>query len=166
MYNRYHKERTIEENKTLVKKYPFLNPVHSINHGSMFINSDLDEFSKHYDYSYTQLDDMPDGWNYSFGEQMCEEILQALIKNGIDPNDYVVQQVKEKYGTLRWYDYHGCEDVDNIIDKYEELSEQICQNCGKKKAKYMTTGWIGFFCEDCVQGIEGRDYKRLDEEEN
>lgn len=166
MYNRYHKERTPEENKKLIEKYPFLNPRDSINHGSMFINADLDKFDEHYDYSYTQLDDMPDGWNYSFGEQMCEEILQALIKNGIDPNNYKVQQVKEKYGELRWYDYGGCEDVDDIVDKYTDISIEICQNCGKKKAKYVSTGWIGFFCEDCVQGVEGRDYKRLDEEEN
>ena len=162
MYIRYHKERTVEQNKALVQKYPWLNPTRSINHGSMFIGADLEEFNKQYDYSYTQLDDMPDGWNYSFGEQMCEEILQALIKNNINPNDYHVIQVKEKYGTLRWYDSGGCKDIDDIIDKYEEISEKICQSCGKKKAKYMTNGWIGFFCEDCVEGLEGKNYRKIE----
>ena len=55
-----------EYNKQLVKKYPFLLPR----------NRWTGKVPKEYDYSYTELDDMPDGWRKAFGEQMCEEIKQ------------------------------------------------------------------------------------------
>ena len=51
------------------------------------------------------------------------------------------------------------DDMDDEIEswesKYEDLSEQVCINCGKS-AKYMTPGWISFICEDCIKEYQGR----------
>lgn len=56
-------------------------------------------------------------------------------------------QIKEKYGSLRWYSNgspNGCEYP--IINKYEALSKRTCIVCGKS-AKYISTGWISPYCE-------------------
>ena len=147
----YNYKRTKEENYELIKKYPWLHPLSSIDHGSMWCNEERNKtWANSYDYEYTQLDDMPDGWNYTFGEQMCEEIAEALHADNIPLENYKVHQVKEKYGSLRWYDSGGTEKICNIINKYEDLSEQICCKCGKP-AKYYTNGWILYMCEDCFK---------------
>lgn len=125
-------ERTKEENKALIRKYPWLIP----------------EGIKEFDYSFTYLDDMPNTWNAAFGEQLCADIAEALVKDGIDPKKYHIFQVKEKYGTLRWYHNISTENLEKVIDKYEKLSSQICINCGKP-AKYRTNGWIYYLCEEC-----------------
>ena len=57
-------ERNIQENKELIKRYPFLLPR----------NRWTGEVAEDYDYHYTELDGMPDGWRIAFGKQMCEEI--------------------------------------------------------------------------------------------
>lgn len=63
-------EYPAEYNRRLTEKYPFLIPR----------NRWTDVISKDYDYTYTELDAMPDGWRWAFGEQMCEEIRNALLK--------------------------------------------------------------------------------------
>jgi hypothetical protein len=126
-------------NKKLIKEYPFLLPR----------NRWTGEVCKDYDYSYTELDAMPAGWRKAFGLQMCKEIKEELVKFNY-LNDYRILDIKEKYGSLRWYDngFPADSKIPEIIYKYEMLSEITCINCGKE-AKYQTTGWINFICEDC-----------------
>ena len=50
-----------------------------------------------YDYEFTEADDMPDGWWIAFGEQMCDEIKEALIEDG-DLDRWRIVQLKEKWG--------------------------------------------------------------------
>ena len=52
-------ENTVEQNRALCKKYPFL----LIREGA---------------YRFTELDDLPDGWRIAFGEQLCEELKAEL----------------------------------------------------------------------------------------
>ena len=42
--------------------------------------------------------------------------------------------------------------VNDIINKYSDLSSRICINCGKP-AKYISKGWISPYCEDCAKEI-------------
>ena len=135
--------RKIKENKKLIKEFPFLLPR----------NVWTGEVISDYDYSFTELDSMPEGWRKSFGFDMCKEIKEELLKyNYLD--NYRITQIKEKYGSLRWYDngYPRDSKIGSIIEKYERLSEEICINCGNP-AKYYTKGWISFICEDCKNKI-------------
>ena len=117
------------KNWILVNKYPFLIP--------KYWNKDIMSYEvrKDYDYTWTELDAMPDGWRKAFGEMMCEEIKEELIKhNCLD--EYLILDIKEKFGQLRWYD-NGTPircNVSQIIDKYSVLSENICVVCGKPDA--------------------------------
>lgn len=130
-----------EQNKQLCETYPFLLPH----------NRWTDDVSEDFDYSYTELDDMPDGWRQAFGLQMCDELKNVLEK--IDKiNEFRIVQIKEKFGELRFYTNWIDDDIDKIIDKYTELSRRTCICCGKP-ATQITTGWISPFCDDCVKDI-------------
>lgn len=98
--------------------------------------------------TYTELNSMPIGWRKAFGIQMCKEIKQALKKHNYLYN-YRIMQIKEKYGSLRWYDTGAPEEIQTIINKYEDISYHTCISCGKP-AKYLSTGWICPYCEKCA----------------
>lgn len=101
--------------------------------------------------TYTELDAMPCGWRKVFGIQMCEEIKRALLETGGRKmlHNYRINQIKEKFGLLRFYDSHSCEEVFRIIHKYEYISQHTCIKCGRT-AKYQTQGWIENYCEKCI----------------
>jgi hypothetical protein len=101
--------------------------------------------------TFTELDAMPTGWRKAFGIQMCKEIRNTLLCNGGLKAlfRYRITQIKEKYGTLRWYDAGSCQDIFNIISKYEDMSSKICINCGKPATK-ISHGWISYYCSDCA----------------
>ena len=137
-----------EKNKELIERFPFLMPH----------NRWTDETPEDFDYSYTELDAMPDGWRKAFGEQMCEEIREELVR--VDYLDkYRITQIKEKYGTLRWYDF-GCTEriLREIIPKYVHLSARTCIRCGNSATK-VSTGWVSPYCDTCADDIG--QYKRF-----
>lgn len=136
---RMERRRIIRENKDLCERYPFLIPW----------NRWSGDPVPDYDYSYTELDNMPEGWRRAFGLRMCEDLRNALI----DDNDlyrWRIVQLKEKYGSLRLYDNAHKKDsqVPSIINKYEDLSMRTCIQCGAPATR-MTTGWISPYCDKC-----------------
>lgn len=135
-------ETNREKNKALIERFPFLMPR----------NRWTDKIPEDFDYSYTELDAMPDGWRKAFGEQMCEEIRAELVC--VDYLDkYRITQIKEKYGSLRWYDL-GCTErmLREIIPKYESLSVRTCIQCGEPATK-ISTGWICPYCDVCADKV-------------
>ena len=152
-----------ERNRKLCEKYPFLIPSNRWSGiriteagGGGYWPGDPAEIPE-YDYEFTELDDMPEGWRIAFGEQMCEEIREALLKHGGEEalSRYRVTQIKEKFGALRWYDFNGNEDADAVIGKYEAISERTCIRCGKP-ATQISTGWISPWCDECAKSITDR----------
>lgn len=141
------------KNWILVNKYPFLLPKYW-NPETMQYEIDED-----YKYNFTLLDEMPDGWRKAFGEMMCEEIYNALIKcDGLD--DYMILDIKEKFGMLRWTDAPSYEEVEKIIDKYSVLSENICMICGKPDVPMTGDNWFYPLCEKCY--CTPNDYRKGD----
>ena len=139
-------------NKELCAKYPWLVPR----------SAWTDEVIEDYDYEITELDFMPDGWRKAFGERMCAE-LQALLEEANYVDEYRIVQIKEKYGTLRWYDNGVPSSISGrfhaVIRHYEELSAHICISCGKS-AKWITTDWISPYCDECASKISS-EKKRI-----
>ena len=125
-------------NKELIEKYPFLQPY----------NLWDDEPISNSDYSFTMLDEMPFGWRESFGEQLCEELRMVLIKEGL-LEKYRVHQIKEKFGSLRWYGNFENDSIAKILEKYEEKSKYTCIRCGAPATK-ISLGWISPYCDNCV----------------
>lgn len=127
------------ENRKLCKRFPFLIP------WNRFTGKKV----PHYDYSYTELDTLPDGWRKAFGVRMCDEIREALIEDG-DLDRWRIVQMKEKWGQLMLYD-NGTKigsRVHDIERKYERLSEHTCIKCGKPATR-ITMGWVSPYCDGC-----------------
>jgi len=127
-------------NWILCGKYPFLIPRYDWS----------GEIIKNYDYTSTYLDDIPVGWKIAFGEMMCEEIKQELVRcNYLD--EFRIIQAKEKFGQARIYTNGEPVDckVQQIIDKYSTLSENICVICGKPDVPITNNGWISPYCKKC-----------------
>lgn len=121
-------------NKELVQEFPFLLPK----------NRFTGEVPENYDYSYTELDAMPEGWRKAFGIQLCKELKEAL---GKDIVNYRIAQIKEKYGELCWYDFGGNDKTFDVISKYETISANTCIKCGQP-GKLDFDGWILPLCEE------------------
>jgi len=134
---------TEDHNRWLCLMFPWLVPH----------NRWTDEEIEDFDYSWTELDAMPDGWRKAFGEQMCEEI-QKLLKEADWVYKYRILQIKEKFGYLHWYDSSVPESIkerlNQIIRKYEDLSARTCFICGAPATK-ISTGWICPWCDDCAE---------------
>lgn len=100
-----------------------------------------------------------EGWYY-----ILEDLEQKL--SYLDP-DYQIVQVKEKFGTLRFY-YQSNKDklvqdiMDDCVNRAEYYSQSTCEYCGSSsvrsisgKVKYNTTvklreaSWVKTACDEC-----------------
>lgn len=112
-----------------------------------------DLYSGEIDTEHDAMDDMPTGWRKAFGSMMCEE-LDAAIKAAGWEDEFIFEQVKEKFGELRIYCSHSNREVNEIINKYEVLSNNICIHCGKPDVPMINVmGWIRPSCGDCYNKL-------------
>lgn len=90
-----------------------------------------------------------DGW-YEVIRGLCRDITDAYEQAGL-PVDVQIFQIKEKYGTLRFYQ-SCCKEmydiVEDLISKWEDVSEVTCEVCGKPGVIY-DKGWVMVRCEEC-----------------
>lgn len=121
--------------------------------------------------------DTGDGW-YELLYDMCKEIAQVL-EAAEKPVHIVVDQIKEKYGTLRFY-YHfeGAkpqiqtsdfidsgsirtmperddvyQKISEIVQKYEDKSGKVCETCGCQGAVREDLQWIQTLCDTCYSKL-------------
>ena len=97
------------------------------------------------------------GW-YELLRSLCKEIVQAYAEKGLEP-DIEIHQIKEKYGTLRFY-YGSSIDLYEIVSKYEDLSETTCENCGKPGQLYKEY-WFKVRCDECYEEENRPKQKRV-----
>jgi hypothetical protein len=77
-------------------------------------------------------------WNAEHPEQqrsVCEIVPQV-----------VVDQVKEKFGTLRFYYSGGDDAIHGMVRMAESMSAVMCEQCGAP-AKTQGPGWIRTLCD-------------------
>ena len=105
--------------------------------------------------------DTGDGW-YDLIDMLCDQLQFNTDRNHHPQVE--ATQVKEKYGTLRFY-YgiipleNATEDIwekryvghiDGLINFAEFLSGTICENCGtNQKVTQTEEGWITTLCDNC-----------------
>lgn len=127
------------KNKKLCKKYPWLIPR----------NDFTGKICWDYPYEYTELDDIPKGWEKAFGEIWCEEIDKAARLDGIR-DSLRIAQLKEKFGNFRQYFYNYSENLNRTINDFEIISEHVCISCGELHAHLINDyGWYLPLCEKC-----------------
>lgn len=89
------------------------------------------------------------GW-YWLIDNLCKTI-QSYIDDNAHLNIWqvVATQVKEKYGTLRFYYTGGDETIGGMVWLAEHLSGKICEECGSNDTVTQTRGWIKTRCAIC-----------------
>jgi hypothetical protein len=107
------------------------------------------------------------GW-FDLIDQVCNDIVEYIktlsdsgtkvlaldYEEDYDENAFYYPQftqVKEKFGSLRIYYVGGDDNIFNIIDKAEDKSFEICEDCGAK-GKANEGGWIRVNCDSCRSG--------------
>ena len=103
-----------------------------------------------------------DGW-YDLINCLCFH-LQFNTDHNKYPQVEAVQ-VKEKFGTLRFYynilsnsddkyfERH-CGSIDGMVSIIEFLSLKTCERCGSINNVSQTEGWIQTLCEECKKEME------------
>ena len=81
-----------------------------------------------------------------------EDAVNYPIPEGQE-NEYIEMfavQVKEKYGTLRFYMSCETDEISDIIRETEALSSQTCENCGTS-GKMRGDTWFLVRCDKCYE---------------
>ena len=142
-----------KKNYELCMKYPILVPRNA------WTGKEVED----YDYEYTMLDPIEDGWRIAFGEEWAREIQNAINKIPDEDRDKVyITQLKEKYGELRQYFSYYTDDLCKIIKKYEDLSRITCIKCGKPATK-ISINWICPYCNDCIHRFNNIEFIDINE---
>ena len=123
-----------------------------------------------------------EGW-YDILRGLCLEITEAYEAAGLEV-DIIVDQVKEKFGRLRFY-YHpkgqnrGIQAIDflgngsslrmspgdtdlhkeisKIVQKWEEKSVTVCERCGIPGELRGDLSWISTLCDSCYDKSKERN---------
>lgn len=81
------------------------------------------------------------GWN---------SIIDPLVARS-ESNGYIVDQIKEKFGGLRFYYTPGpIDDIEfeDMVDAAEAASKGMCEMCGKVGRLMIKGGWYKVLCPD------------------
>ena len=147
-------ENEIDRNKLLCERYPFLKP------RNLFTDKEIED----YDYSWTYFDEIPKGWKNAFGVLLIEELRDACVEDNI-LDKIRIDQIKEKYGSLRIYVSNATSKVYRILDKYEKISENVCIHCGKPDVPMINDSWISPYCKECWVKIKKSSTKLNNDEQ-
>lgn len=105
-------------------------------------------------------------WVKEYGKKFDEESQEhgkpSDPKNTTLIPQLVANQVKEKFGGLRFYHTGGDEVIDGMIRLAETLSYRICENCGamNELVNPNSTGWIQTTCSSCARDKESHQKNR------
>jgi len=99
--------------------------------------------------------DCNDGWYqliYDLSSKLEPLIKMYLETATKEEAEYYprAMQVKEKFGTLRFYMTSATDEMYKLIQEAEDKSGEICETCGKP-GKCRNGGWITCLCDECSQ---------------
>ena len=87
-------------------------------------------------------------WGFSCGDGWYDLIdtLLLCIEGNLKPEQVVyISQIKEKFGTLRFYGHGGDDKIRAMIEFAESFSSKICEQCGSP-GKTKGRGWYYTAC--------------------
>jgi len=96
-------------------------------------------------------------WGFCCGDGWYDILDELSAK--LEPCGVEVMQVKEKFGTLRFYvagiDLKFFDKVQKYIREAEKKSAHTCEYCGDTEtAKQRGGGWIKTLCNKCAKEIK------------
>ena len=99
-----------------------------------------------------------DGW-YEILDMLCNAIQFHVDHNmrNVEPEDaqVIAEQIKEKFGGLRFYYRGGDEFINGLVSFAEALSYKTCEQCGSNRnVSLRKRSWIKTECDQCVESME------------
>ena len=99
-----------------------------------------------------------DGW-FELIDTLCDKIQSHIDWRSRDIQDaetaenlqVVAEQIKEKFGSLRFYVRGGDDTTDAFISFAETMSLKICETCGQPGKQQSGRGWIHTACDPCFE---------------
>lgn len=89
-----------------------------------------------------------DGW-FDLVYRLSFDIAKIIATTeNVNPKDYTMFCVKEKFGTLRFYMYRYPEGSHERIAEATEESGRTCEYCGKE-GRMKIDGWVRTICDPC-----------------
>jgi len=113
-----------------------------------------------FDLIYNLCSDIKDWYMNNESRHYDENYENYEVKKGIQPH-FQVQQVKEKFGTLRFYIGFAPKAIHDLIRKAENDSYFICERCGDDVRTHEfdgyhsyyrdDLGWVQTLCDKCLK---------------
>ena len=88
------------------------------------------------------------GW-YPILEKLCANIQNHIdwrVKQGQDIAQVEVQQIKEKFGGLRFYYSGGDDHIHGMVQMAESFAGNLCEECGGMGQR-RSGGWVRTLCD-------------------
>lgn len=115
-----------ENTKALIDRFSFISPMNPLYRNDLNI---------------PMCFDCGDGW-FQLIWNLCEGLEKVV------DDTFKVDQVKEKFGTLRFYVSYVNDEISSLIHNAEELSSKTCEICGKPGHLKVKGGWYRTVCDD------------------
>lgn len=100
-----------------------------------------------------------DGWFWLI-HNLCAAIQSHIDHTHPKPSQVIVDQVKEKFGRLRFYFSGGDDSVRGMVDFAEWLSGVVCEACGNTDMSTIgqtTKCWYKTCCSGCIPALLNND---------
>lgn len=112
---------------------------------------------------FTEFEQKTQGWTEDYCKLQRERYLSESARAVPDPIAQVtVDQVKEKFGTLRFYYSGGDSTIDGMVRMAESMSSVMCEECGSIGRRHHG-GWVRTLCDTHA---EEQGYHTEDETED
>jgi hypothetical protein len=108
------------------------------------------------------------GWTVNAVGKGWAPIVTALLQL-CNHHGVVVTQVKEKFGTLRFYVGGAPDWIHSLIDYAEAATAHVCESCGLRNNAWLNAekgyarvrlrmqGWMTTACDDCERAAHPED---------
>lgn len=125
------------------------------NHNKMVASMKAGDFS--------EFDKMSQAWASDYKERMKQDYLKGNLRQVPESiPQVVVDQVKEKFGTLRFYYTGGDDAISGMVRMAESMSAVTCEDCGTP-GRRRGSGWVRTLCDTHA---EQAGYHTTEEEDN
>jgi hypothetical protein len=118
-----------EKTKILFEKYP-----------ELFVEKDFPPNQSNMCFGF----ECSDGW-FNLLDNLCKSIMGYQKYN--KTSSVHVNQVKEKFGSLRFYYTGGDDYIDGMVRLAEVISETTCEECGDAGKIDYSAGWLRCRCD-------------------
>ena len=90
---------------------------------------------------------VPPGW-FGLVLALCLQLERiAQQQEGLEQEPVRVDQIKEKFGELRFYLDRYDTECEQLINVFMRASRQICTLCGQPATRNLKQNWIQTYCE-------------------